>query len=36
MRLTGLIGCDCEGSHIVIIYIRNVYESIYIIKINLS
>ena len=36
MRLTGSVGCDCEGSPIVIIYIRNVCESVYTIKMNLS
>ena len=29
MRLTGLDGCDCEGSPIEIIYIRNVCKSVY-------
>ena len=30
------VGCDCEGSPIAIIYIRNVCKSVYIIKMNLS
>ena len=36
MRLIGLVGCDCDSSPIAIIYIRNICESIYTIKINLS
>ena len=29
MRLIRSVGCDCEGSPIAIIYIRNVCKSIY-------
>ena len=29
MRLTGSVGCDCEGSPIAIIYIINVCKSVY-------
>ena len=36
MRLTGSVVCDCDGSAIAIIYIRNVCESVYTIKKNLS
>ena len=35
MRLTGYAGCDCEGSPIAIIYIRNVCKSVYTIITNL-
>ena len=36
MHLTGSVGCDCEGSPIAIIYIRNVCKSVYTIIMNLS
>ena len=29
MRLTGSVECDCEGSPIAIIYIRNICKSVY-------
>ena len=34
--LIGSVGCDCEGSLIAIIYIRNVCKSVYTIIMNLS
>ena len=36
MRLTRSVGCDFEGSPIVIIYIRNVCKSVYTIIMNFS
>ena len=36
MRLIGSVGCDCEGSPIAIIYIRNLCKSVYTIIMNSS